>query len=71
MLGFVAATLAVVIESAGTIAGLAVYDVAKSVKPGVELIGETQGPPPDVGSFEGGLNVLVAASDSGGGDVGT
>jgi len=71
VLGFVAATLAVVIASAGTIAGFAVYDVAKSVKPGVELIGETQGPPPDVGSFEGGLNVLVAASDSGGGDVGT
>jgi LCP family protein required for cell wall assembly len=71
VLGFVAATIAVVIASAGTIAGFAVYDVAKSVKPGVELIGETQGPPPDIGSFEGGINVLVAASDSGGGDVGT
>jgi len=71
VLGFVAATLAVVIASAGTIAGFAVSDVAKRVKPGVELIGETQGPPPDVGSFEGGLNVLVAASDSGGVDVGT
>ncbi len=71
VLGFVAATVAVVIASAGTIVGFAVYDVAKSVKPTVELIGETQGPPPDIGSFEGGLNVLVAASDSGGGDVGT
>ncbi|MHC5796906.1 LCP family protein [Lacisediminihabitans sp. FW035] len=71
VLGFVAATLAVVLVSAGAVAGFAVYDVAKSVKPGVELIGETKGPPPDIGSFEGGLNVLVAASDSGGGDVGT
>jgi LCP family protein required for cell wall assembly len=71
VLGFVASALAVVLVSAGAVAGFAVYDVAKSVKPGVKLIGETPGPPPDIGSFEGGLNVLVAASDSGGGDVGT
>jgi hypothetical protein len=37
----------------------------------IELISETRSPPPDVSSFGGGLNVLVAASDSGGGDVGT
>jgi LCP family protein required for cell wall assembly len=71
VLSFVAATLAVALVSAGAVAGFAVYDVAKSVTPGVKLIGETTGPAPDIGSFEGGLNVLVAASDSGGGDVGT
>jgi LCP family protein required for cell wall assembly len=71
VLSFVAATLAVVLVSAGAVAGFAVYDVAKSVKPGVKLIGETKGPPPDIGSFETGFNVLVAASDSGGGDVRT
>ena len=71
MLSFVAATIAVVLVSAGAVAGFAVYDVAKSVKPGVKLIGETKGPPPDISSFETGFNVLVAASDSGGGDVGT
>lgn len=71
VLGFIASALAVVLVSAGAVAGFAVYDVAKSVKPGVKLIGQTEGPPPDIGSFEGGINVLVAASDSGGGDVGT
>ena len=71
VLGFVAAALAVVLVSAGAVASFAVYDVAKSAKPGVKLIGQTDGPAPDIGSFEGGINVLVAASDSGGGDVGT
>ena len=70
-LSFVASTLAVVLVSAGAVAGFAIYDVAESGNPGVKLIGQTEGPPPDIGSFEGGINVLVAASDSGGGDVGT
>ena len=71
VLRFVATTLAVVLVSAGAVAGYAVYDVAKSVRPGVKLIGQTDGPPRNIGSFKGGINVLVAASDSGGGDVGT
>ena len=71
VLAFVAAAVAVVLVSAGVVAGFAVYDVAKSVKPGMKLIGQTDGPAPDIESFEGGINVLVAASDSGGGDVGT
>ncbi|QNE46362.1 LytR family transcriptional regulator [Glaciihabitans sp. INWT7] len=71
VLAFLASALAVVLVSVGAVAGFAVYDVAKSVQPGVKLIGQTDGPPPDIGSFEGGINVLVAASDSGGGDVGT
>ena len=71
VLSFVAAALAVVLVSAGTVAGFAVYDVATGGKPGVKLMGQTDGPPPDIGSYEGGINVLVAASDSGGGDVGT
>lgn len=71
VLSFVAATLAVVLVSAGAVASFAVYDVATSSKPGVKLLGQTDGPAPDISSFEGGINVLVAASDSGGGDVGT
>jgi LCP family protein required for cell wall assembly len=71
VLKFVAAALAIVLVSAGAVAGFAVYDVAKSIKPGVNLIGQSDGPPPGIRSFEGGINVLVAASDSGGGDVGT
>ncbi|MBC7402150.1 MAG: LCP family protein, partial [Microbacteriaceae bacterium] len=71
VLRFVATSLAVVLVSAGAVAGYAVYDVAKSVGPGVKLIGQTDGPPPNIGSFTGGINMLVAASDSGGGDVST
>jgi LCP family protein required for cell wall assembly len=71
VLSFVAATLAVVLVSAGAVASFAVYDLATSSKPGVKLLGQTDGPAPDISSFEGGINVLVAASDSGGGDVGT
>ena len=37
----------------------------------MKLIGQTNGPAPDIVSFEGGINVLVAASDSGGEDVST
>jgi LCP family protein required for cell wall assembly len=45
-----------------------VWDLASSLKPGVELIGETEGPPPDIGAIEGGVNLLLVGSDSGGGD---
>jgi LCP family protein required for cell wall assembly len=65
----VGAAIAVVAVSAASVAGIAVWDLAKAIKPGVHLIGETQGPPPAIGDYEGGFNVLVAASDSGGGDI--
>jgi LCP family protein required for cell wall assembly len=45
-----------------------VWDLASSLKPGVELIGETEGPPPDIGAIEGGVNLLLVGSDSGEGD---
>lgn len=65
---FVAAAVAVVLVSGAAVAGYAVWDIANSVKPGVSLIGETQGPPPDIGAIEGGVNLLLVGSDSGGGD---
>lgn len=68
ILKFTAAALAVVLVSGAAVVGYAVWDIASSVKPGVALIGETEGPPPDIGSFEGGLNLLLVGSDSGEGD---
>ncbi|MCU1513561.1 MAG: hypothetical protein JWO10_651 [Microbacteriaceae bacterium] len=68
-LRLLAAIVAVLAVSSASVAAIAVWDVARTVKPGVELIGQTDGPPPDIGAIDGGVNVLVAASDSGGGDV--
>ncbi len=62
--------IAVVVVSIAAVVAFAVYDVAQSIKPGVTLIGQTPNPP-SLESFKGGLNILVAASDSGGGDVAT
>jgi len=67
----VGSTIAVLAVSAVSVAGIAVWDVTTSLKPTVRLIDQAQGPPPLIGSFEGGFNVLIAASDSGGGDVQT
>lgn len=68
ILKFVAAGLAVVLVSGAAVVGYAVWDLAASVKPGVALIGETEGPPPDIGAIEGGVNLLLVGSDSGEGD---
>jgi LCP family protein required for cell wall assembly len=68
ILKFVSAALAVVLVSGAAVVGYAVWDIASSVKPGVALIGETEGPPPDIGAIEGGVNLLLVGSDSGQGD---
>src|SRR5690606_3200777 len=51
-----------------TVAGAAVWNLANAIKPGVTLIGETLGPPPNIGAYEGGINMLLVGSDSGDGD---
>ncbi len=68
VLKLVAAGLAVVLVSGTAVVSYAVWDLANSVKPGVALIGETEGPPPDIGAIEGGVNLLLVGSDSGEGD---
>lgn len=62
------ATVAVFLVSALLIAGVAVWNIANAIKPGVTLIDETIGPPPDIGAYEGGINLLIVGSDSGEGD---
>ncbi|MET1018593.1 MAG: LCP family protein, partial [Microterricola sp.] len=60
-----AATLAVVMVSGVSVAAIAAYDLSKSVKPGVTLVGDdTPAPIPKIGAWEGGVNVLVVGSDS-------
>lgn len=68
VLKFLAAAVTVVLVSGASVVGYAVWDLANSAKPGVALIGETIGPPPDIGAIEGGVNLLLVGSDSGEGD---
>jgi LCP family protein required for cell wall assembly len=63
VLKFVAAAVAVVVVSAASVAGIAVTQFTNNIKT-VALPGETQGPPPDLGSFEGGFNLLIVGSDT-------
>jgi LCP family protein required for cell wall assembly len=71
ILKLLAATVAVLVVASGSLVAIAVADVQTTVKRGVELIGEKPAPPPALGAFSGGLNLLLAGSDSGGGDVAT
>ncbi|MHB1172252.1 MAG: LCP family protein [Lacisediminihabitans sp.] len=66
---YLAVALSVVLVSGTSLAALAVWSVTSDLKPGVPLVGETQGPPPQIGAIEGGVNLLLAGSDSGGGNV--
>ncbi len=68
VLKFVSAAVAVVLVSGAAVVGYAAWDISNSVAPGVALIGETEGPPPDIGAIEGGVNMLLVGSDSGEGD---
>ncbi|MDN4615165.1 LCP family protein [Leifsonia sp. F6_8S_P_1B] len=67
VLRIVALVAAVAVVSVGSVAGYAVWDVAHSVKKGVALVtrsGQTQQPVPNVGAIEGGVNLLLAGTDS-------
>ncbi len=68
ILKFLAAAVAVTLVSGAAVVGYAAWDISNSVQPGVALIGETEGPPPGIGAIEGGVNLLLVGSDSGGGD---
>ncbi|MBC7763908.1 MAG: LCP family protein, partial [Candidatus Saccharibacteria bacterium] len=63
VLKFVASALAVVLVSAVSIGGIAVSQINNNIKT-VALSGEKQGPMPDLGSFEGGFNMLIVGSDT-------
>ncbi|MDQ1583837.1 MAG: hypothetical protein QOF36_1891 [Microbacteriaceae bacterium] len=63
----VAAALGVVLVSSTSIAAIAAWDVASSVKPGIHLshvTSETPGPIPNVGAISGGVNLLLTGTDT-------
>ncbi len=60
--------VSVLLVSTATVAGVAIWDVASSLKPGVALPNDSAGPVPEIGAIEGGVNLLLVGSDSGEGD---
>jgi LCP family protein required for cell wall assembly len=63
----VAIAVAVAIVSGGSVAAIAVWNVAKDVKPGVHLStlsGHTRAPIPEVGAIAGGVNLLLTGTDT-------
>jgi LCP family protein required for cell wall assembly len=59
--------LAVVVVGTVSVGGIAVWQVTSSIKTGVHLTdknGKTIQPPPNVGAIEGGVNLLLAGTDT-------
>lgn len=59
--------LAVVLVGSVSVAGIALWQVTTSIKPGTQLTdsnGKVQAPPPDIGAIDGGVNLLLAGTDT-------
>jgi LCP family protein required for cell wall assembly len=62
LLKLLGASLAVLLISTLTVAGVTVAQLEANID-SVALVGEDDGPPPGLGTFEGGFNVLLVGSD--------
>lgn len=63
VLKFLATALAVVVLSVASVAGIAVSQLKGNIRT-VHLVAESQGTPSDLGSYDGGFNILIVGSDS-------
>lgn len=64
VLKVVGASIAVIAVSATSVAAIETARTLSEVEV-VTLVGETQGPPPDIAAMEGGFNILIVGSDRG------
>ena len=64
ILKFTAAALAVVLISGVSVGAIAVNSILAQRNDAVILVGETEGPPPQIGAIEGGFNILIVGSDT-------
>lgn len=62
ILTFVAVAMAVVLVSGSAVAGVKVMLLESKIQT-VTLVGETEGPMPALGAYEGGFNILLVGSD--------
>ncbi|NNC12195.1 LytR family transcriptional regulator [Planctomonas sp. JC2975] len=60
----VASAATVALVSTLGIVGVAAANLVSDAPPPVHLVGQTAGPIPDIGALQGGMNILIAASDS-------
>lgn len=63
ILKFIAAALAVVLVSGASVGAIA-FNGLYSKKTTVQIYGETEGPPPQIGAIQGGFNILIVGSDT-------
>jgi LCP family protein required for cell wall assembly len=63
VLKIIGVALAVVLVAAVSVTAITLNQFQSNIKT-VHLVGETQGPPPSLGSFEGGFNILIVGSDT-------
>src|ERR1700709_1271281 len=59
-------SVAVLAVAAASVGGIAIWDVTSSIKPGIHLAtlpGQTEAPP-QIGAIEGGVNLLLAGTDT-------
>ncbi len=63
VLGIIGAALTVILVSVGSIGAIAINTVY-SKKTVVQLVGQTEGPPPQIGAIQGGFNILIVGSDT-------
>ncbi|GAA1441211.1 LCP family protein [Leifsonia poae] len=71
VLSIIGSLAAVAVVSSVSLSAYALWNVTSSVKPAVKLVdakGNVIPPIPEVGAISGGFNVLLAGSDSGGGN---
>jgi len=62
ILKFVGAALVVVLVSGASVGALVASQIKDNITT-VALVGETEGPPPSIGAFDGGFNILIVGSD--------
>ena len=65
VLGFLGASLAVVLVAGSSVAGIAAYQLSSDLAAAAVDINEgTEAPIPEIGAYEGGFNMLVVGSDA-------
>jgi len=62
--GVVASVLVMVLVAGGAVGAVVWNTFSKRLNATIELISETDAPPPDIGAIEGGFNILIVGSDT-------
>ena len=64
IVGVIASVLVMVLVAGGAVGAVVWNTFSKRLDATIELISETDAPPPDIGAIEGGFNILIVGSDT-------